>query len=124
MSNQELYLEEKARIEGLIKREKQKLSESEPIVLRPNLIVFKWNCATYEHTLILNDPEMSITEINKAISEFEEDAYYAIYQKNYYDDEYKINAIIAGKNISSTTKFVGYTAFHTAKCIDGVWWWK
>jgi hypothetical protein len=124
MSNQELYLKEKARIEGLIKAEKQKMSESEPIVLRPNFIVFKWNCATNEHSLVLEDPEMSIVEINQHIDEYKEDAYYAVYQKNHYDNDYKIVAMIAGKNLSNTTKFIGYTPFHTARCIDGVWWWK
>lgn len=100
------------------------MSESEPIALRPNFIVFKWNYATYEHSLILNDPDMSIVDINKAIREYEDDAYYAVYQKNYCNDDYKINAIIAGKNISNTTKYIGYTPFHTARCIDGVWWWN
>lgn len=100
------------------------MSESEPIVLRPNLIVFKWNCATHEHNVVLDDPEMSIVDINNSIAELKDDAYYAVYQKNYYNNDYNIVAIIPGKNISSTTKFVGYTAFHTARCIDGIWWWK
>lgn len=95
------------------------------IILQPNFLVFKWIPARHVHEVIYDNPQASIIEINDFIDvSGDQDAYYAVYQKEYVGDEYRIVAIIAGKNLSETTKIVGYTAFPLAKQIDGVWWFR
>lgn len=99
-----------------------KLQDS--VKLCPNFKVFAWNVCTNTHELVFDDPEASIVEINEFIAKEEKDCYYAIYQKNHYDDELAIVAMIPSKKLSEASKLLGFTALHHAKKIEEVWWFR
>lgn len=94
------------------------------VKLCPNLKVFEWCVLANTHEVVMDDPEASIIDIEKFITEQEKDAYYAVYMKNHYDDEHGIVAIINSKKLSDASKLLGFTAMRTAKLIDDIWWFR
>lgn len=94
------------------------------IKLCPNFIVFKWSPHTHMHTLVKDDPEANIIEINKFIDGLNEDAYYAVFQKDYKGELYGIVAMIVSKGATMITKMMGYSTPRIAKMIDGEWWFQ
>jgi hypothetical protein len=101
------------------------MEETTPQVkLCPNFIVFQWSPNTHEHTLVKDDPEANIVEINKYIDELNENCYYAVFQKDYKGDEYGIVAMIVSKGATAITKMLGYSAPRTAKKMEDGWWFR